>query len=380
MTLSSNTFVIILAAGLATRLKPLSNRIPKPLVEINGKPIILRIISLFKDAGFSKFCILIGYKGDLVKKETEKIKRVNIEYVTQGKMTGMADAISLCIDHLNEKHDNISNFFVSASDIIISKQAISEMFKYFKKYSTDIILSLMKSHDIQIARGHGNVKISEVNKQINNLMKKPVLEIMDVIEKPEVDQILSPYYSLPLYLFNQKIPKFLSEVPLSKRGEREFQDAIKAAILRGDMVRGVNIIEEEITIENIGKYHLTYLNDILKMNQRFMKGIEIAEIEGEYPTLIEPVIIKKGIKIGDNVLIGPNVIIGEDCEVLDNSELSNTILFKRVVITKEIKLNNCIVEEGIILPDKFKAKNCLIHYNQEGEIEIINFNNSKKMN
>ena len=54
MEIKSNIYVIILAAGLATRLKPLSEKIPKPLIAISGKTLIFRIISNFKEAGFNK--------------------------------------------------------------------------------------------------------------------------------------------------------------------------------------------------------------------------------------------------------------------------------------------------------------------------------------
>ena len=52
MESKSNTCVIILAAGLATRLQPFSNKIPKSLIDINGKTLLSRIISTFKEAGF----------------------------------------------------------------------------------------------------------------------------------------------------------------------------------------------------------------------------------------------------------------------------------------------------------------------------------------
>ncbi|HDZ17970.1 MAG TPA: nucleotidyl transferase, partial [archaeon] len=52
MELKLETYVIILAAGYAKRLMPLSKRIPKPLLDINGKTLIFRIISNFKISGF----------------------------------------------------------------------------------------------------------------------------------------------------------------------------------------------------------------------------------------------------------------------------------------------------------------------------------------
>jgi NDP-sugar pyrophosphorylase family protein len=371
----SKTFVIILAAGLATRLKPLSNRIPKPLIEINCEPIISRTISAFKEAGFTQFCVLIGYKGELVRKEIQKIQDIEIEFVLQNDLTGMADAISLCVNHINSKYENISNFFISAADILFSKEMISQMFKLFQNSNIHILLSLMRSKDIGIAKGHGNVKISNDSESMKDLDIHKGLTIIDIIEKPKSSQILSDYYSLPLYLFNRSIINHLSDVKISERGEREFQDVIKKAILEGKEVRGISIIQENITVENIGKYHLTNLEDILRMNFRFIKGIKTEEPFEDYPTLIEPVRLNRGLKIGDNVLIGPNVIVGRDCEIEDNCELVNTIMFDHVVLGNNVKLNSCIIEESIFLPNNIQAKNCFITHTdkEKREIKLIKF-------
>ncbi len=371
----SDNFVIILAAGLATRLKPLSNRIPKPLIEINGITIIKRLITTFKDAGFTNFCILKGYMGELVEQEVKKITKIKIEFVEQIELSGMADAISLCIDHLNKKYENVSNFLVSAGDILLTRDKIFKCYTLYKKSKADILLSLMKSRDVEIAKGHGNVKISEENDVVYNLEKDFGFNIIDIVEKPKTDQILGEYYSLPFYIFNRSIVKYISEVGFSERGEKEFQDAIKLAILNGKIVRGLNILQETITIENIGKYHLTTLEDILKMNFKYLKGIQIEGESNEFPTIIEPVHLKKNIRIGDNVLIGPNVIIDERCQIEDNCEFVNTIIFNHVIIGKNVKLAYCLVDEKIELPNDFKAKNCFITYeeNKQKEIKLIKF-------
>ena len=46
-------------------------------------------------------------------------------------------------------------------------------------------------------------------------------------------------------------------------------DSIKESIQKGDIVRGINVIDHDITIENIGSYHLTFMEDIMKMDKRF---------------------------------------------------------------------------------------------------------------
>ena len=143
------------------------------------------------------------------------------------------------------------------------------MFSLYRNSKADIILSLMKSKDKDIARGHGNVKVSKNSDITKDSNQNRGLEIVDIIEKPREDQILSDYYSLPLYIFNQTIIKNLLGVDISIRGEKEIQDAIKKSIEDGFRVKGIKIIEPDVTSENLGRYHVTYLSDIEKMSEKF---------------------------------------------------------------------------------------------------------------
>ena len=266
---TNNAYVVILAAGKATRLQPFSSQIPKPLIKVNGISIITRIISNFKQAGFNKFIALVGYKQALVRAELLKIQDIELQIIEQVKQVGSADALSLCLDQFRDVKSPRLTFFVTAADIIFFKKEINLMFCLYLNSKADIILSLMKSKDKDIARGHGNVKIlknSDLSKDSN---VNSGLDILDIIEKPKIEQILSDYYSLPFYIFNQSIIKNLTDINISIRGEKEIQDAIKKSIINGSRVKGIKIINHDVTSDYIGSYHITYLADIEKMNKRF---------------------------------------------------------------------------------------------------------------
>ena len=84
--------VVILAGGFGTRLSEYTKDIPKPLVSIKGKPIIVHIIKHYIKFGFKEFYIALGYKGSLIKKyfKNNKIKDTNIKFINTGlnTMTG----------------------------------------------------------------------------------------------------------------------------------------------------------------------------------------------------------------------------------------------------------------------------------------------------
>ncbi len=60
--------VVILCGGMGTRLREASEKLPKPLVDIGGKPILWHIMKLYGEHGFRKFVLCLGYKSDLIKR------------------------------------------------------------------------------------------------------------------------------------------------------------------------------------------------------------------------------------------------------------------------------------------------------------------------
>ena len=60
--------VVLLAGGFGTRLSEYTKTIPKPMIHIGGKPVLLHIMNLYAKHGFKDFYIALGYKGEMIKK------------------------------------------------------------------------------------------------------------------------------------------------------------------------------------------------------------------------------------------------------------------------------------------------------------------------
>ena len=83
--------VVILAGGFGTRLSEYTKSIPKPMIKVNGTPIIYYIMKHFYNYGFKKFYVAIGYKGNVLKKYFEKNKfpwEINLIETGLNTMTG----------------------------------------------------------------------------------------------------------------------------------------------------------------------------------------------------------------------------------------------------------------------------------------------------
>ena len=80
--------VVLLAGGFGTRLSEYTKTIPKPMIDIGGKPMLLHIMKLYAKYGFKDFYIALGYKGEMIKKFfNKKFFDWNINLIETGKNT-----------------------------------------------------------------------------------------------------------------------------------------------------------------------------------------------------------------------------------------------------------------------------------------------------
>lgn len=92
-----DNWVVLMAGGRGSRLKPLTDDTPKPLLRVGSKPILETILESFVEQGFRKFFIAVNYRADMVRKHFGDGSRwgVQISYLNERKPLGTAGALSL---------------------------------------------------------------------------------------------------------------------------------------------------------------------------------------------------------------------------------------------------------------------------------------------
>ncbi len=139
-----NMPVVIMAGGKGTRLAPLTNILPKPLIPIGEKTMIEDIMDKFVDCGCNEFHISVNYKAEMIRYYLDSISNPNykISYFQEEKPSGTAGSLNLLRDKIK------STFFVSNCDIII-EQDYAEVVKYHKENKNEItIVAALKSYPI----------------------------------------------------------------------------------------------------------------------------------------------------------------------------------------------------------------------------------------
>lgn len=182
---SINIPVIIMAGGQGTRLKPLTNVLPKPLLPIKDKTIIEEIMDKFVQVGCRDFYISLNYKSELMRYYLDNLNNsdYNLNYFEEDKPLGTAGSMYLLKEKIN------SSFFVTNCDILID-QELEEIYKYHQSNKNLItIVSALKNYKIP----YGTIQTGQ-NGKLLGLDEKPeyIMQIntgMYILE-PEVLQYI----------------------------------------------------------------------------------------------------------------------------------------------------------------------------------------------
>ena len=152
---------IILAGGRGKRLRPITDKIPKPLIPINNKPLIERTIKYLKKYGITEIIISSGYKSNLIEKFLKKKKNFGCEIIFSTEKTplGTGGAIKKALKHVNEE-----SFLVLNGDIVTN----IDLKKILKKPNT------IAANELKTKFGTMNIKN---NKIIKFIEKKDVTDV-----------------------------------------------------------------------------------------------------------------------------------------------------------------------------------------------------------
>ena len=135
--------VVIMAGGKGTRLKPITNVIPKPLVPIGDKTILEVIMDQFESIGCHKFYMSVNYKADMMKYYLCQLDhKYDIEFFMEDKPLGTIGSVSLL------KGKITTPFFVSNCDSI-NDQDYRDVYEYHQNNHNDLtIVTMVKSFKI----------------------------------------------------------------------------------------------------------------------------------------------------------------------------------------------------------------------------------------
>ena len=329
---------VILHGGHGTRLRPLTHTGPKQLLPIANKPMSQFCLEAISETGITDIAIVIGGVGSNKVREYygngEKFG-VKITYIEQDEPRGIAHAVRLCKEFVNDE-----KFLVFLGDNIIQK-SITNFVKNFKNSDFDATILLCEV-DNPSRFGIADVKDNK---------------ILKITEKPK--EPTSNLAVTGIYFLTPKIFQIIDDLKPSWRNELEITDALDNLLKQNN-----NISFEKIT--DYWKDTGTPI-DIINANAQVLEHIcnedniidKSTNIELDN-CVIKPSIIGKNCKIEKGAKIGPNASIGDNTTISSNVSIENSII-----------MSNCIIDGGLNIRDSIISANCDLHGNDKDKTRKI---------
>jgi UDP-N-acetylglucosamine diphosphorylase / glucose-1-phosphate thymidylyltransferase / UDP-N-acetylgalactosamine diphosphorylase / glucosamine-1-phosphate N-acetyltransferase / galactosamine-1-phosphate N-acetyltransferase len=214
------TKAVVLAAGRGTRMRELTLSVPKPMVEVSGKPVLSYILEGLRDAGVQKILIVIGYRKEVVIGHFGDGSGLGVEivYAEQIRQDGTGKVVELAKDFCGG-----DPFILSYGDILVDASTYRLL---TRPGDADLIVTVRYTED---ASKGGAVYVNER------------FEVIDLREKQRLEETTTSWYNAGVYTFNSTIFSYIARLEKSPRGEYELTDAIRAMARDGKKVKAVEI-------------------------------------------------------------------------------------------------------------------------------------------
>jgi NDP-sugar pyrophosphorylase family protein len=212
---------VILAAGKGTRMGELTAHVPKPMKEVEGKPILQHIVEGLRDAAdVREFFIVIGWCGHVITDHfgDGSAFGVRMTYGEQQVQDGTGKAPELARAWVGA-----DKFVLTYGDILIRPPG--DYAALAAAFHEDGVIAVKDGEDL--AKGGAVVLDREGF-------------MTDLVEKGATTPA-NAYYNAGIYLLQPRIFEFTARLEKSPRGEYEFTDALKACVAAGDRLRGVTL-------------------------------------------------------------------------------------------------------------------------------------------
>jgi glucose-1-phosphate thymidylyltransferase long form len=201
---------LIPAAGMGTRLEPITLAIPKELLMVGDKAIIEYVIDAMKQVGINDITIVVGWRKHAILDYLGSGERLGVKltYVVQDKRDGLAKAVAAG-EHINGSEPFL---VVLGDNFFYPKTFLKDILEFHQINKADATIGVVQVKD---PTRHGMIKPSKDNK------------IEDLVEKPSVEDSPSNLGCIGIYIFNHDIFDAIKRTKPGFNDEYQLTDSIK---------------------------------------------------------------------------------------------------------------------------------------------------------
>ncbi|WP_101298281.1 bifunctional sugar-1-phosphate nucleotidylyltransferase/acetyltransferase [Halegenticoccus soli] len=304
---------VILAAGQGTRIRPLSETIPKPMLPVADRPIVAHVADAALQGDADELIFVVGYLDDQVREYFgEEYAGVPVRYVEQEEQLGTADAVNAAREWID------GTFAVLNGDNLYDPESVAELFERAPSIGA---FTVDNPTNYGVLSTNGDT-------------------VTAIVEKPA-----DPPTNLAnagAYIFPEDAREYL-DVPESERGEHEITDVVERVIDHHDVTA--------VTVDrwlDVGRaWELLEANELfLGELERDLAGdvSEDADVRGnvvvEEGATVEPgvviqgpALIRSGAKVGPNAYVRGATLVGPDVRVGHSVEIKNSVLMEEAHVS-----------------------------------------------
>lgn len=321
---------VVMAGGFGTRIQPLTNSRPKPMLPIMNKPMMEHTMMTLKDLGITEFIVLLYFKPEIIQAHFGDGSDfgIKITYVIPDEDYGTAGAVKLAEEYIGDE-----NFIIISGDLVTDFD-FQKIFDYHVEKKSKLTITLT-SVDNPLEFG---VVIADEEGKIEKFL-----------EKPSWGEVFSDTINTGIYIIEPEILEYIPKNENYDFGKDLFPKLMRKGI---DLMAGYS----EGYWRDVGNpesYRDVY-DDILTGKVKFSidgeitqypDGVLYSEETYSFDQSIEfvgtvvlgkNVTLERGVKL-NNVVIGDNVTIGKE------SKIRNTVIWNDVDIHAKAKFDGCVI-------------------------------------
>jgi bifunctional UDP-N-acetylglucosamine pyrophosphorylase/glucosamine-1-phosphate N-acetyltransferase len=306
---------VILAAGEGTRMRPLTETVPKPMLPVADRPLVAHTVDAAVDAGATELVFVVGYEADRVREHFgDEYRGVQVSYAVQEEQLGTAHAAAAAREHLD------GDFVVLNGDDLYDRAAIEALFD---------ACPAVGAYRVDDPRPYGVFSLDGER-------------VTGVVEKP--DDPPSNRVNVGAYHFPAEATDWLTEVEESERGEYEITDVVERLV----GAREVRAVPVERWL-GVGRPWELLEANVWKLGE--LDGQRLSGDVADDATLSGPVVVEPGATVEPGVVVEGPALLRSGADVGPNAYLRGaTLLGENVHVGNGVEVKNSVLMRGAAVP------------------------------
>jgi len=335
---------VILVGGEGTRLRPLTNGIPKPMMPVLNRPFLEHTIAYLKQWGIDFTILALSYLPEVIQGHFGDGSKLGVQlaYAVESSPLGTAGAVKNAERYLD------STFAVLNGDIFTDLD-LADMFAFHRRKGAKATIALTY---VDNPCAFGVVETDSAGR------------VRRFVEKPKPDQVTSNWINAGVYILE---PEILRHVPANRH--YMFENGLFPLLLElGEPVYGYPFRGYWLDMGTPEKY-LRLNCDLLSLKEKGAltgglnrDGIYCDEDVTIHPSaqIAGPAIIASRCQIGRKVIIKGPVIMGPGCSIGDEASLEEAVLWQGVSIGAGAVLKQCVIGDEAEIEDRAQIINRVV--------------------